>query len=137
MEFYKCLFRCSSTGITSADVGSIFQSEGAIDFTVHSNVDEYVWGIELLREREKLDEHLSRFHEKDGIYKNIPLLEYCVIDFRRIAEKTTIQENQMLRIAQDIKKYEKLWIVMYDNTFSNVIVYHHTLQNGLIIRSDQ
>ncbi|KAF8430341.1 hypothetical protein EV426DRAFT_708519 [Tirmania nivea] len=62
----------------SADVGAIFGSVGYLDFYVNGDLN---WGIELLREGDRMKQHAKRFIE-DGAYAVIPLKEWVVIDFR-------------------------------------------------------
>ncbi|KAJ3374611.1 hypothetical protein HDU84_000788, partial [Entophlyctis sp. JEL0112] len=61
MEFYRTSLRCTSDYVTSADVGGLFGTTGAIDFTVHSRDMKVFWGIELLREGNRLEDHARRF----------------------------------------------------------------------------
>ncbi|KAF8454718.1 hypothetical protein BGX38DRAFT_1171069, partial [Terfezia claveryi] len=62
----------------SADVGAIFGSVGYLDFYVNGDLN---WGIELLREGDRMKQHVKRFIE-DGAYAVIPLKEWVIIDFR-------------------------------------------------------
>ncbi|KAF8453927.1 hypothetical protein BGX38DRAFT_366277 [Terfezia claveryi] len=62
----------------SADVGAIFGSVGYLDFYVNGDLN---WGIELLREGDRMKQHAKRFIE-DGAYAVIPLTEWVIIDFR-------------------------------------------------------
>ncbi|KAF8454735.1 hypothetical protein BGX38DRAFT_1267665 [Terfezia claveryi] len=62
----------------SADVGAIFGSVGYLDFYVNGDLN---WGIELLREGDRMKQHAKRFIE-DGAYAVIPLKEWVIIDFR-------------------------------------------------------
>jgi hypothetical protein len=54
----------------SADVGSLFDVIGAFDFTVHSKDMSLFWGIELLREADRIDGHIKRF-QPGGRYQNL------------------------------------------------------------------
>ncbi|KAF8437406.1 hypothetical protein BGX38DRAFT_1211648, partial [Terfezia claveryi] len=56
----------------SADVGAIFGSVGYLDFYVNGDLN---WGIELLREGDRMKQHAKRFIE-DGAYAVIPLKEW-------------------------------------------------------------
>ena len=62
----------------SPDVGAVFGSVGFLDFYVNGNL---CWGVELLREGDRMKEHSERFAH-DGEYKDIPLKEWVIIDFR-------------------------------------------------------
>ncbi|PKK56868.1 hypothetical protein RhiirC2_871514 [Rhizophagus irregularis] len=79
MEWYRSATTVVPIGATiSADVGPVFNSKGFLDFYVNGN---YSWGIELLREGDKLQEHANRFLT-NGIYSDIPLNQWAVLDFR-------------------------------------------------------
>ncbi|PKY60909.1 hypothetical protein RhiirA4_412839, partial [Rhizophagus irregularis] len=63
----------------SSDVGASFGSVGFLDFYVDNG---HCWGVELTREGGKLKKHAERF-ESDGIYAEIPLKQWAILDFRR------------------------------------------------------
>ena len=59
-------------------MGPVFNSSGFLDFYVNGC---HSWGIELLREDDKLQEHANRFLT-NGRYSKIPLKKWAVLDFR-------------------------------------------------------
>lgn len=118
MEFFKSVHRSTPESIvTSADVGAIFGSNGFIDFTVYAKDKSFLWGIELLREGNRIDEHIQRF-SSDGRYSSLDLSDFCLIDFRRI-DNTSQQ-----KIDEDLRRSTKLYIVCYDAPISNITLYN-------------
>ena len=79
MEFFRCAYTAlgSSLGICHADVGKLFGSPGALDFYINS---KYQWAIELVRQSDRLQEHLDRFSDT-GMYKDIPIKDYVLLNF--------------------------------------------------------
>ncbi|KAL7684806.1 hypothetical protein Plhal304r1_c034g0107621 [Plasmopara halstedii] len=117
MEFYKAAYRCTpSTFVTSADVGALFGSSGFVDFTIHGG--DIFWGIELLREASNLAEHIKRF-SPGGRYSSLPLTEFCLVDFRRVA---SIDDVPIERIAENMRDCDKLFVVCYDARMAGVMV---------------
>ncbi|RLN13821.1 hypothetical protein BBJ28_00026610 [Nothophytophthora sp. Chile5] len=122
MEFYKAAYRCTpSTLVTSVDVGALFGSSGFVDFTIHGG--DIFWGIELLREATKLDEHIKRF-APGGRYSSLGLSEFCLIDFRRVP---LIEHAAMERIAADMDRCKKLFVVCYDAQMAGVVVFNSAM----------
>ncbi|GLE09788.1 hypothetical protein PINS_up021644 [Pythium insidiosum] len=122
MEFYKAAYRCTpSTFVTSADVGALFGCSGFVDFTIHGG--DFFWGIELLREANNLAEHIERFGP-GGRYSSLGLTEFCVIDFRRVA---SIDDMPMERIAADMLRCEKLFVLCYDARMAGVVVFNSAM----------
>ncbi|KAG6955881.1 hypothetical protein JG688_00011684 [Phytophthora aleatoria] len=122
MEFYKAAYRCTpSTFVTSVDVGALFGSSGFVDFTIHGG--DIFWGIELLREASNLAEHIKRF-SPGGRYSSLPLNEFCLIDFRRVA---SIDDVPMERIAADMRDCDKLFVVCYDARMAGVVVFNSAM----------
>jgi len=104
MEFYRIAWSHLPRGTyLSADVGSVFGSNGQLDFYVNT---QKKWGIELLREGSKISEHCERFSSK-GIYASIPVKEFVVIDFR--------SELKGARLT-----HPNLWTVSYSDDFSRI-----------------
>lgn len=122
MEFYKAAYRCTpSTFVTSVDVGALFGSTGFVDLTIHGGA--IFWGIELLREASNLAEHIERF-APGGRYSSLGLNEFCLIDFRRVA---SIDDVAMERIAADMRRCEKLFVVCYDARMAGVVVFNSAM----------
>ena len=84
----------------SPEVGKAFGSSDRVDFLIHSRAS---WGVELVRNSSKLEEHLQRFqsrHEwgrEDGLY--FPLVQkkavkdWVVLDFCLKGESVTIRKQ--------------------------------------------
>jgi len=64
-EFYRCLFPLLDGHVVTSPEFVI--KTGAKGGTIDFLVDEKKWGIELLRERDRLLEHIQRF-ERNGQY---------------------------------------------------------------------
>ena len=80
-EFYQAATRLlGSNGIVSCEVGALFSIKGRIDFWIN---DERCWAIELLRDGDRLEEHVARM-EPDGKYGLLTKMakDMAVIDFR-------------------------------------------------------
>lgn len=107
----------------SPEIGNFFGSDGKLDFYIDSNKQ---WGIELLREGDRLTKHLARF-EPGGEYENIKLRAYviqcsyfvliwlpsskAVIDFRR--------ENKTPPTVTN----DDLWCVVYADDYKTGTIY--------------
>ncbi|KAJ3405849.1 hypothetical protein HDU80_000681 [Chytriomyces hyalinus] len=117
MEFYKASHQCTSDYVTSVDVGGLFGTPGAIDVTVQSDDMEVFWGIELLREGIRLEDHVGRF-KNGGRYEVMCRMfsETCVLDIRRQPKGTAPN-------LEDLDKYENLMIFTYDESFSEGALY--------------
>ncbi|RUP43812.1 hypothetical protein BC936DRAFT_136697 [Jimgerdemannia flammicorona] len=87
MEWYRTALTVVPVGASvSPDVGSVFGSDGFLDFYV--NGKGYSWGVELLREGDRMHGHARSF-EPGGEYNKIPLTDYVIIDSRH--ENKTVQ----------------------------------------------
>ena len=105
MEWY----RAASTAVpefhtVSPDVGPIFGSTGFLDFYVNNGLE---WGVELLREGDRMSEHLERFIVDDRSYQDIPLGQCAILDFRH-------QSNRLQGEKENFRH------VIYNDNFSNV-----------------
>ena len=87
MEFYKTAIQCTPEGwYVPADVGALFNSSGAIKFTVHSEGMKVFWGMELVRESDRLEEHIERFGTEDRYnvlskrFTEHRLLDFCMVE---------------------------------------------------------
>uniref|UniRef100_K3X2C9 Uncharacterized protein n=1 Tax=Globisporangium ultimum (strain ATCC 200006 / CBS 805.95 / DAOM BR144) TaxID=431595 RepID=K3X2C9_GLOUD len=122
MKYYKAAYRSTpNTVVTSADVGALFGTSGFIKFTAHANDKSFFGGIELLRDADRLEEHIGRF-ATGGRYSLLALTDFYLIDFRRI-NKTSKE-----KIATDMDIYEKLFVVTFDATLENVIVVNSKME---------
>ena len=79
-EFYRSCFLIAATKC-HPDVGAIYGSAGFLDFYIDGDIQ---WGFELLRNGVKINGHLNRFDAENGIYKDIPLRDYAVLDFYQV-----------------------------------------------------
>src|SRR5262249_9421101 len=123
MEFYSAAVRCTSKeAIVSVDVGSLFSSNGSIDFTVRIGVN--FWGFEILREGDRIQEHIARFGRK-GRYSSLPLTDYCLVDFRRRPTDGTVD-------LADLELNENLNIISYDAEFKEI--QRHSKHGAMPIR---
>jgi hypothetical protein len=79
-EFYRCLFTILDGHISPEFVLKTGTSGGTIDFFIAQKK----WGLELLRDRNRLVEHMKRF-ERDGQYFSMiesgKMEQYIVLDF--------------------------------------------------------
>ncbi|KAJ3259024.1 hypothetical protein HDU77_002015 [Chytriomyces hyalinus] len=125
MEFYNKLVQCTDECAISADVGGLFGTTGAIDFSVHSFDMEVRWGIELLREGIRLEDHAGQFGE-GGRYEAMSrkFTSTCVLDIRRQPK-----EGSELDL-KDLDKCENLIIFTYDDSFSSGVLYSKTWAEG-------
>ena len=121
MEFYKTAIQCTPEGwYVSADVGSLFDSGGAIDFTVHSKDMKIFWGIELMRESDRIKEHIGRF-ERDGRYNTLckRFTDHCLVDFRMV-------EDMSFSFRFDCS----VSTLCYDRSFANLLYFSNNYPNG-------
>jgi hypothetical protein len=111
MEFFAALNQITNQDlVVSVDVGKIYQDRGFIDFTLHSRTSRAFYGIELLRERHRLGEHMERF-QVGGNYTNMVSLftDDFVVDFRER------KRGAIEAIERDVNLHAKLLIVSYDH----------------------
>ena len=127
MEFYKTMLQClPHSYFVSADVGGIFDVRGSIDFTVHAKHDNETtfWGIEMLRERDQLEEHVDRFQD-DGRYKNLITLftDFCIVDVRSRC-------SSIDGIRNDVGEIDILFVVTFNETYTDITLYSKLTPNG-------
>ena len=79
-EFYRSCFLIAPTKC-HPEVGAIYGSTGYLDFYIDGDIQ---LGFELLRNGVKINGHLNRFDAENGIYKDIPLDDYAVLDFYQV-----------------------------------------------------
>lgn len=103
--------------VTSADVEALFGSNGFIDFTVHAKEKSFLWVIELLREGNRIDEHVQRL-VRYGRYSSLYVSDFCQIDFRRI--DNTLQQ----KMDEDLRRSFQLYIVCHDASLLNITLYN-------------
>ena len=80
-EFYRCCREHSNRGVlTFPEFGT---AAGRVDFYIPSKK----WGVELLRDGDRLGQHAGRF-SLTGVYqKTLPLSDYIILDFRKTHPK--------------------------------------------------
>ncbi|KAI8829749.1 hypothetical protein BJ741DRAFT_669245 [Chytriomyces cf. hyalinus JEL632] len=125
MEFYKASFQCTCDYVTSADVGGLFGTTGAIDFTVHSSDMQVFWGIELLREGIRLEEHVRRF-DSGGRYEAMcrKFTNTCVLDIRQQPKGGAGLD------LKDLDTRGNLFVFTYDDSFASGILYSKSWAGG-------
>ncbi|KAJ7476000.1 hypothetical protein FB451DRAFT_1397371 [Mycena latifolia] len=88
-EFYRCLYQVRPRALVSAEYSTraAYTPAGRIDFLLHRQeiVDKHrSWGIELLRDGDRIREHAYRF-DPNGAYHSMvsdAMTEFKIIDFR-------------------------------------------------------
>ncbi|KAJ7039092.1 hypothetical protein C8F04DRAFT_317250 [Mycena alexandri] len=89
-EFYKCLYELRPRAILCCEYGTPAGSKsgGRIDFLIHRqefNNEPRSWGIELLRDGDRLQDHADRFDPVSGAYRAMTsdgMSEFYILDFR-------------------------------------------------------
>ena len=75
-EFYRCCHAYSNGSlITFPEYGT---AKGRADFYIPSRQ----WGVELLREGDRLEQHSGRFSRSESYETTLPLSDYVILDFR-------------------------------------------------------
>ncbi|KAJ7159852.1 hypothetical protein C8R43DRAFT_347266 [Mycena crocata] len=127
-EFYRCLYRLRPRALVSAEystpVGAL--PAGRLDFLLHRSEfkdEARSWGIELLRDGDRILDHKNRF-DINGAYQKIMtggMTEFLIVDFR-----TTIPQRPHDAI-------QELLHVVFNEDFSLATFYDHKLiQCGLV-----
>ena len=107
MEFYRCvLFVLPPSFSVSPDVGATFGSAGFLDFYINGKLN---WAIELLREGNKIGEHLERFDQGGMYHSKIPYQEHRILDFRSVDKKA-------------LKKDHALWTIYYSEDYTRILI---------------
>lgn len=117
MEWYRAATTIVPTEASvSADVGPVFEkSAGFLDFYVNRDL---CWGVELIREGDRLLEHAQRF-EEGGDYADIPLNDWAIIDFRHHTKQ-----------VRGFKK--NFWYVLYENNYKIVTIKRRDHQDRVL-----
>lgn len=74
-EFYRCAHRISRGAILHSEFGT---GTGRVDFHVFSRQ----WGIELIRDGDRLAQHFERFDAQGAYGANLVLKDWIILDFR-------------------------------------------------------
>ncbi|KAL6044349.1 Penicillin acylase family protein [Balamuthia mandrillaris] len=110
MEYYRAATTALPANCMSPDVGPYFarrdlRNAGKLDFYVNG---ELSWAIELLREGSEASQHKARFGP-NGIYKDIPISRYALLDFRSTQPKVL---------------EEHFWYILVEPDFSGATIKH-------------
>ncbi|CAG8774817.1 9208_t:CDS:2, partial [Cetraspora pellucida] len=117
MEWYRTATTVVPEGTSiSADVGAVFGSAGFLNFYVNG---ELCWGIELIREGDRLKKHAERF-EQGGEYANIPLKDWAIIDFRHYTKQ-----------IRELKP--NFWYVLYMDNYEKVTIKRQGYKDKLLV----
>ncbi|KAJ6485658.1 hypothetical protein C8R45DRAFT_997364 [Mycena sanguinolenta] len=115
-EFYRCLYQLRPRALMSAEYASA--SGSRIDFLVHRDEhhdNQRSWGIELLRDGDRIHEHAHRF-EPSGQYHSIvsdSMTKFIIIDFRtNIPSRTYPLIKDLIHVVFD-RDFDRCHI--YDN----------------------
>ncbi|KAJ7694024.1 hypothetical protein B0H16DRAFT_38823 [Mycena metata] len=89
-KFYHCLYRLRPRAVLCCDYGTPAGSKlgGRIDFLIHRDAFKNgprSWGIELLQEGDRLNDHASRFDPVSGAYRAMTsqgMDQFYILDFR-------------------------------------------------------
>jgi hypothetical protein len=111
-------FRFMSGKNVQTEVGRDYNQRAYLDMLVG---DDLQWGIELIRRGigKRLEEHVGRFRETDGRYRNIPMRRYAVLNFTdKVPDRATFD------------MYEHVWHLVYNATYTQVKVYRKGLNIG-------
>ncbi|BAE64934.1 unnamed protein product [Aspergillus oryzae RIB40] len=111
-EFYRCLFPILDGHFVLSPefVVKAGPKGGTIDFLIA----EKKWGLELLRERDRLVEHMRRFEQHGQYYsmlKSGEMEQYIVLDFTNTAPKKSRPEYK-----------KKLYHVVFTDNYRHVDV---------------
>ncbi|KAE9408822.1 hypothetical protein BT96DRAFT_624055 [Gymnopus androsaceus JB14] len=91
-EFYRCLYQYRPRAVVFPEYGTEVghRPAGRIDFLVYrtesmNQCQPRSWGIELLKDEDRLAEHAYRF-SPDGVYNSMvsdDMTEFMIVDFRK------------------------------------------------------
>lgn len=112
-EFYLATAELLPRDATiSPEVGRIFDCDGRLDFIINGNRG---WGVELLRNSDKLGKHVARF-ESGGIYHGMvkagKVKDWAVLDF---CSPSTMPRPEHQR--------PRVWRIVYDEAYTSATVY--------------
>ncbi|KAE9405580.1 hypothetical protein BT96DRAFT_329766 [Gymnopus androsaceus JB14] len=124
-EFYMCLYEYRPRAIVSPEYGTEVghRPSGRVDFLVHraeSTEEQRSWGIELLRDGDRLAQHAHRF-SPDGAYRSMisdGMTEFMIVDFRK-TEPT-----------QPHPKYKDLLHAVFSDDYTQVTFFDNNLISG-------
>jgi hypothetical protein len=80
-EFYRCCREYSKRGLLPfPEFGT---AKGRVDFYIPARG----WGVELLRDGDRLERHVGRFSDTGIYHTTLPLSDYIILDFRKTRPK--------------------------------------------------
>jgi len=91
--------------LISVDVGPQWGSTGALDIYINEPLK---WGLELVLEKRDIQEHISRFDTSNGRYKQIPLKNWLVVEFRHTLPRNNWTHDQTDHIIQIVIRDPKI-----------------------------
>ncbi|KAL5512666.1 hypothetical protein ACEPAG_2932 [Sanghuangporus baumii] len=81
-EFYRCAHEFSRGSLLHSEFGT---PDGPIDF----HVDSKRWGIEIVRDGDRLAQHSERFEASGAYGRDLLLDDYIILDFRATMPRTS------------------------------------------------
>ncbi|KAE9408958.1 hypothetical protein BT96DRAFT_985279 [Gymnopus androsaceus JB14] len=122
-EFYRCLYHYRPRAMISPEYGTKVghQPAGRIDFLVHpaesmeDSCQPRSWGIELLKDGDRLAEHAYRF-SPDGAYHSMVsdgITEFMIVDFRKTTP--TQKHSQIKDLLHAVFSDDYKQVTFFDN----------------------
>ncbi len=105
-------FRTISKKVLKRSVGREFNQHAFLDLYINDGLH---WGIELIRDGDgkRLEEHVGRFRDPCGRYRDIPMQQYALLNF-----------TQFIPHPDILKQYdENVYHLVYNNEYTEVAVY--------------
>lgn len=98
VEFYRCAsLLLSNKHFVSPDAGAVFGSSGFVDFYIN---DELGYAVELLREGDRLHEHIARFQGNGRYASLLPSLnDFAIVDFRDINKPIKFSQSNLFYVG--------------------------------------
>ena len=128
-EFYRCCHVYSNGSlVTFPEYGT---QKGRVDFYIPSKN----WGVELLRDGDRLEEHCGRFSGAGTYGTTLSPSDYIILDFRNTRPKRA--HRSMCIIRQSISLFVKLTLhtampklyhVVFSEDYREVSILGHMLQ---------
>ena len=125
VEMYEALKSITSKGVTiSVNVGPSMETHGWIDLYIDDNTG---WGLEVVRESNKLLEHLNRYNNK---YKPIvdKSKKIINIDFVRQASSSKQKIDNNFATFDSFKFSDKIeyFYICFDPTYTMYNIFYKT-----------
>jgi hypothetical protein len=102
-EYYRCVHKVTdgNVQISPEYAAAAGTRAGRIDFLIPSKK----WGIELTREGDKLDEHVSSFANKDAYehwFQTPDMLDHILLDFRNTEPTKSYPGERVVTLSLDL-----------------------------------